>query len=266
MISANSPPADTRRERLQRGLSELWRTVKFHPILSILSPTWALADSQKSGKRDGERSNLIKRLNTRYLTIGCGLFVLAWACSPNDAHRFQQESFPTWAILPIWYLISRCNEVFYAFYRDAFAKLGRVPEFLSDLSGADRVRLALKSYGELILNFALLYALFPKEAWGSHGPKAFPDFLSYSASTITTSGGNGFAASHWALGFLTCYEIFCGLMLLVVCFAIYTGRSLAEGSSEGSNFKGCAVADVAQAKFPGEPPRSENPRGPVVQR
>jgi hypothetical protein len=56
----------------------------------------------------------------------------------------------------------------------------------------------------------------------------FTDVLSYSATTITTSGGGGFAASHWLLQALTAYEIACGLLLLVVCFTIYVGHALAE--------------------------------------
>ena len=49
------------------------------------------------------------------------------------------------------------------------------------------------------------------------------DSLWYSASTITTSGGGGYYPNHWVGQLLSFYEVACGVILLVVCFTIYTG-------------------------------------------
>ncbi len=88
------------------------------------------------------------------------------------------------------------------------------------------MRLALNSYAELILNFALIYSLIPSIWWRDPKPSTFTDVISYSAATITTSGGLGFNPQHVWLQLLSAYEVFCGLILLVVCFTIYTSRAL----------------------------------------
>lgn len=63
---------------------------------------------------------------------------------------------------------------------------------------------------------------------GTQRPSSFIDLLTYSALTITTSGGGGFVAKHWLPQLMTVYEVMCGLILLVVSFTIYTGRGLSK--------------------------------------
>ena len=85
---------------------------------------------------------------------------------------------------------------------------------------------ALTSYLEMILNFSMLLALVRADAWhdeSGNGPKSVTDILFYSASTITTSGGGGFVPNGIIPQVLTVFEIACGLILLVVCFAVYAG-------------------------------------------
>ncbi|MFD1033170.1 hypothetical protein ACFQ15_00695 [Sphingomonas hankookensis] len=199
-------------------------------LLTALSPTYALADWQKRGLRRLARATLIKRRNCTYLIVGITLavatFILTWR---GTGHPSWGTWWPILGLLT-WYLLGRCNEVFLAFYLDAFDKLRINRRPSSALAWPTRVRLALNSYAELILNFSVLYALLPADMWqcGAPRPVSFNDLLTYSALTITTSGGGGFVARHWVPQLLTVYEVMCGLILLVVSFTIYTGRGLSK--------------------------------------
>lgn len=193
----------------------------------MLSPTWMLADKAKINLRGAARSLLIRRRNVLYLRISLTVAVVAEAASLIDVNLVHGL-----AILPVRlvlaaYLVSRCNEVFYAFYRDALDKVVPRGGSRSNLSWARRLRLAFNSYVELVLNFALLYFLLPQQTLAPE-PKSFADHLFYSASTITTSGGGGMNPQGLLARMLTNYEVFCGLILLVVCFAVYVGRALSE--------------------------------------
>lgn len=122
-------------------------------LLTAWSPTFVLADRQKRGlKREG-RAKFIRGRNCTYLIVGTVLavatFALTWR-GTGDAHWGRW-----WPVLmPLaWYLQSRCNEVFLAFYLDAFDKLRINRRPSSALAWPTRVRLALNSYAELILNF-----------------------------------------------------------------------------------------------------------------
>lgn len=204
-------------------------------LLCLASPTWAVADRLKRRRDEVDTTALIVRLNHIYLGAAVVAALLAFVLNGNTL----SGAYPlrTDALRALWFgfLWSRCTEVFAAFYRDAFDKLNLTRPG-SCLSPSRRVRLALNSYAELILNFALLYWLFPPSVWkDGDAPSSFTDILFYSASTITTSGGGGFIPGRWPLQLLTAYEIACGLILLVVCFAIYAGEALSERRTEAQS-------------------------------
>lgn len=167
-------------------------------------------------------------MNGVYLAIAAAL-VLAVLWWPLPLAELQAAGWDRSFVLFAWYPFSRCTEVFVAFMRDATHKLDPAKGSRSLLTWRGRVALALRSYLELVLDFALIYALAPSCAW-QHGYAVgrFTDVLSYSATTITTSGGGGYAAADWRLQALTAYEIACGVILLVVCFTIYVAHALAE--------------------------------------
>lgn len=205
------------------------RTMRLVSIVRfVVSPTYLLADVQKRPLNGEPRAALIRRRNVTYLVVGVVLAVAAAILTRNGTGAPPWSTW--WPILgPIaWYLQSRCHEVFMAFYSDAFDKLRPERRPSSDLSWATRVRLALNSYAELILDFSVLYAMLPVTMWQCSAPRpgTFVDLLTYSALTITTSGGGGFLPRHWLLQLMSTYEVFCGLILLVVSFTIYTGRAL----------------------------------------
>ena len=209
-------------------------------LLTLFSPTFAFAARHKRELDRAGRARFIRWMNGTYLGIGVALAVSTFIVGSSDA------SGPDWSrwwpvLLPlVWYLASRCNEVFLAFYFDAFDKLRVNQRPSSALAWSMRVRLALNSYGELILDFAVLYAVLPIDMWqvDPQRPHTFTDLLTYSALTITTSGGGGFVAKHWVPQLMTVYEVMCGLILLVVSFTIYIGRGLAERPAARQNGNG----------------------------
>ncbi|WP_027360235.1 potassium channel family protein [Desulforegula conservatrix] len=196
-------------------------------LFSLLSPTWAIADFVK---KKYDRTTVIEVLNSFYLylsvvsVVGVLVFQKYWASQENTSI----SNALSYAVVYIWsyLLLSRCHEIFWAFLRDAFDKLGDPEDKKSRLGPKDRVRLALKSYLELVLNFSLLYALVPATE-GMWSSKKFPiqitDAMYFSGVTITTLGYGDFSPGHWYPQFLTVYEVFCGFILLIVCFTIYSG-------------------------------------------
>jgi voltage-gated potassium channel len=204
-----------------------------------LSPTWLLANELKSKHSPSGRASLIIRSNRRYLALGIVAALVASFVIGNDLDH------PTYVLSPLvtgpaaWILFSRCNEIFGAFYADAFDKLDPRRPKSSALAWPTRVRLALNSYLELVLNFAVLFAMCPRDWWqcGAQRPTSFTDLLAYSSLTITTSGGGGFVAKSPVLQLLTSYEVVCGLILLVVSFTIYVGRGLPSSAPDKSGLQ-----------------------------
>jgi voltage-gated potassium channel len=188
-------------------------------IAAAISPTWGIAFLLKPSN-EGRRSIAIVCLNVFYLTAAIGsTAILIWRLDDSvvPLRGFRSHGWWLWP----YFLWSRCAEVLIAFYRDAMDRLkGRPPG--SDLTGSWRVWLALNSYLELIIDYALLYTLLPATMW-TDAPDRISDALWISASTITTSGSGGFAPAHWLPELLSTLEIFGGVILLVVCFALYAG-------------------------------------------
>lgn len=200
-------------------------------VVSVISPTWRLADWLKP--RDPERRTyVIVGLNVVYLVIAVTTITSLIVWFDNSARPLRAGA---WSPLWIWgwFLLSRCAEVFMAFYRDAVDQLRDKPAG-SDLTAAWRVRLALNSYVELIIDYAMLYALLPSTVWQS-SPTAITDFLWLSASTITTSGSAGYVLAGRMPQLLSTFEIVGGIILLVVCFALYSGGRADE--RRGAQFR-----------------------------
>lgn len=204
-------------------------------IFSLLSPTWALADFTK---RRCDRTKTIKVLNSVYLAasvIGVTFIVIAQHLDNEIVCVGLYKSIPLSGVI-VWFafLMSRNNEIFLAFLKDAFDKMDSDEKSGSEndeqeiqpskLSPKDRIVLSLKSYLELVLNFSIIYALIDKSLWNSSLPLSMTDFIYYSGVTITTTGYGDVTPKHWLPQFLSVYEVFCGVILLVVCFAIYAGR------------------------------------------
>ncbi|WP_114418197.1 potassium channel family protein [Marinospirillum perlucidum] len=199
--------------------------MRWMKIFCLLSPTWLLADRFKKGC---DRTRVIKTLNSVYLSIAVASMVLVLAFQAWGAWQpwvRLHQALPLIVVF-LWgyFLLSRCNEIFWAFLMDAFDKLDAAQKSSSWLTPRQRVALSLKSYLELVINFALIYSLFPAQAafWETRPPGSLLESLYFSGVTITTLGYGDLAPAHWALQLLTVYEVFCGFILLVVCFTVYS--------------------------------------------
>ena len=198
-------------------------------ILLIVSPTLMIAKILKPNQA-GRRSIVIVGLNLFYLVFALATVAYLILHLDNVLEPLRTSVCKGWYVW-VWFLVSRCTEVFLAFYRDAIDKL-KNKQAVSDLTASWRVRLALNSYVELIVDYALLYAILPSQMW-SNGPTNFTEFLWISASTITTSGSAGFPPAHWLPQLLSTFEIFSGVILLVVCFTVYVGKNPESAGSNG---------------------------------
>lgn len=193
----------------------------------VLSPTYVFADFRKQKVGKEARTDLIKKYNKRYLqesillAIGLGL-IGHWNVYLDDDYHFV---YGLAAGLLIWLLpLSRCNEIFYAFINDALDKVAH-KEAHSKLLFHERIRLAMNSYIELVVNFGIIYFLLPFQWFNAQFP-SIADALYFSGVTITTLGYGDYSPSHILTQGLVVYEVFCGFILLIVSFTIYAGRGL----------------------------------------
>ncbi|NVJ65990.1 MAG: two pore domain potassium channel family protein [Gammaproteobacteria bacterium] len=198
----------------------------------FLSPTYFFADYRKSIYRENPKSTgkLIKKFNTIYLIISLSIALCLFFVSPVGIYKSEYKGLFMWvAALIIWaYPLSRANEVFYAFYKDAIEKLnGDNPN--SNLTYGERIQLAFKSYIELIFNFATIYLLLPSKCFKSP-PENYVDALYFSGVTITTLGYGDTSPICEIPKLLSVYQVLCGFILIIVSFAIYTGRGMGQRS------------------------------------
>lgn len=209
----------------------MWKIVK-----ALLSPTCALVycckrSARKKTKKKFERQKavgaLIRKFHTSYLVVAS---VLALVCLVLSVVGYSTEYgnpyFAFFAALVWIYSISRANEIFYAFIGDAITKV-KFKNNRSDLRFGDRIRLALWSYLELVVNFASLYYVMPAD-WFKESLENYWQALYFSGVTITTLGYGDYAPKCWVSQLLSVYEVFCGFSLLIVSFTVYVSRGTSE--------------------------------------
>lgn len=83
------------------------------------------------------------------------------------------------------------------------------------------------SYGEVLINFAIIFYLLPKQYFKNEFSSVI-EALYFSGISIATVGYGDNYPTHWSTQMLVLYEIFCGLALLLVAFAVYTGFGLGK--------------------------------------
>lgn len=89
------------------------------------------------------------------------------------------------------------------------------------LKNQDRLILSFRSYFELIINFAIIYSLLPKDFWKGGDSLNILEAMYFSGVTITTLGYGDVSPQNWFSQFLSVFEVLCGFSLIVVCLAIY---------------------------------------------
>jgi len=125
----------------------------------------------------------------------------------------------------------RIGEIVFAYYYDAMDRLNGIQN-VRPLTSADKVRLVLKSYLSLIINWALIYFAMPMSQF--HTPMtdkcsysyeftSFMDALYFSGVTITTVGyGDILPTGPWSRGLSIC-EVLVAVLVLVIALGTYLG-------------------------------------------
>lgn len=205
-----------------------------HLLKWCLSPTLFISHLYKeSASTPKERGLRVRKLNIIYFTTACILFVsivvLYVTSCLNSISPFILIIYPLWAI-------SRVNEVFMAFIKDVFDKLNPRKRRKNGLEYYERIALALRSFSELIIQYALLYFLFDTY-FNQYGlqyrlfnqPLQDPlTALYFSLITIVSIGYGEYYPIHPIGKLLVMYEIINGLLLLAVSFTVYVGLVLDE--------------------------------------
>ncbi len=139
------------------------------------------------------------------------------------------------ALFSWFYLCSRATEIFKAFLTDAIDILDdKKPS--SNLTYGDRLKLAFKSYVELILIFAIFYFIVPKEyfSFSCEGFSSIFEAIYFSGVTITTLGYGDINPVNTLVQLATVYQVLVGFSLIIVSFTIYTSKGLNKEGGPGS--------------------------------
>ncbi len=127
------------------------------------------------------------------------------------------------------FVVARSIEIFISFLTDAISKLNNEPSN-SNLTYGDRLKLAFRSYLELIVNFATFTLLLRPEHISSSCEQMMnmADALYFSASTITTLGYGDYSPNVWFLKILAVFQVLVAFSLIVVSFTIYTSKAISK--------------------------------------
>ncbi len=237
-----------------KGYGSRMKNEKSNKLWWVVSPTYKYAEGKKHlllerGSEASELSSALKGYNKSYLLfsiiICLAVQILDWLGKflfPETG--FQYHHIVSWIYWPamllvIWgFLSSRAIEICKAFLDDAIEKLnGEKP--ISDLKFGDRLRLALKSYVELIINFGTLYFVAPSCFYkDDYEFNSILEAIYFSGVTITTLGYGDISPTNWALQLATVAQVITGFSLIVVAFAIYSSLALSNIKPETKcNFK-----------------------------
>ncbi|SFC92591.1 Ion channel [Thiohalospira halophila DSM 15071] len=197
--------------------------------IRLLSPTWWLAENEKKKDSRGARTKGIIARN--YFYLACAIFFtasLGYLLENNPAETFPICLTVAFYLFAFAVPFSRCNEILFAFILDALEKTTSPEDggvtHKTNLTYRKRISLSLLSYIELMLNYALIYFILPREWFGDDSFNTILDAIYFSGATITTTGYGDFSPSHWIPQMLTIHEVLTGFSLIVVSFAIYAGR------------------------------------------
>ena len=165
------------------------------------------------------------------------IFALYVRCALNPQN---DQVYDPVGILAIFLAISRSVEIVYAFLRDAISNIDQATS-RSGLSKRDRITLIFISYGELVLDFAIIAycspALVPGASYKQHFDN-ISDAIYFSAITLTTTGyGDNYPTGEFSR-YLSVFEVLSGTVLFVVALSVYLSRGDDRSSiSQASNTK-----------------------------
>lgn len=200
-----------------------------HFCLRALSPTWWYAYSAKKNSDPVVKMKGIVARNYSYFFLSL-LFAVLAGFILNDNSLRKAPSWELFVAAMFVYAISfsRCNEILFSFIGDALDKADG-NESTSVLSYKKRIELALISYCELILNYAVIYFFMPL-CWFEEPIRTIMDAIYFSGVTITTLGYGDISPVVWLPKILVIHQVFAGFALIIVSFAVYVGKTPKSGS------------------------------------
>ncbi|MEZ9156985.1 ion channel [Vibrio lentus] len=151
----------------------------------------------------------------------------------SDRDSKERSEYPRTAQLVNWFLDTKLLSKFKESITLVFSFPSKVKSKLlsicpgaesvdgSKLKNHDRLVLSFRSYFELIINFAIIYSLLPKDFWKGGDSLNILEAMYFSGVTITTLGYGDVSPENWFSQFLSVFEVLCGFSLIVVCLAIY---------------------------------------------
>ena len=190
-------------------------------IVLLLSPTRLVIDRLKDNRTNAQsKADLLLRWNHRFFLYD--LFVafvgVVFSLLPPP-HVLPQAL--GWVVFIVAY--SRCNEIVFALLHDVGRELD-LAESSTTLTTGQRIKMAMRSYVGLFINFGVIYYFVPKlfpAAFFAPPLDNFVDALYFSGVTIATVGYGDIKPAHVVTKLLVLYELFSGLLLLVVALSVY---------------------------------------------
>lgn len=185
--------------------------------LVLFSPTRAVIDRLKRDCDPAGKKRLINRWNDFFLALFIAAIATAYL-----THVRPRLTLAIWVLLWI-FPVGRVDEMWYAFWRDAFDRLRGVDAGNSSgFSMVDRLRYLIRSYVEVTINFGILYFFLPAGMF-TRPFRSILEALYFSATTITTAGCDIFPCRAFSQ-FWCIYELAVGFTLVVVTFGSYIAR------------------------------------------
>lgn len=183
----------------------------------LLSPTRLLIDCLKRKQSNpGRKAKVLLRWNRCFFWGELGVAVVL-SVTTVAVPLLKIPTLLGYILLVVG--ASRSNEIAFAFLRDASRELEQVDP-TSNLKPGQRIKMAMRSYIGLLINFALIYYFLPKWLFDP-GFKNFVEAFYFSGVTLTTLGYGDIKPVHYSSQMLTLYEVFSGLLLVVVALAVY---------------------------------------------
>ncbi len=191
-------------------------------IVLLFSPTRFLITHLKDySKNAHEKALLLFKWNHVFFRYDV-LVALAMGVvsSPFSPPNILPAAFG-WVVFVV--ACSRINEIVSALLHDVRRELDLV-ESSTALTTGQRIKMAMRSYLGLFINFGVVFYLLPRlfpAAFFDPPLGHFVDALYFSGVTITTVGYDDIKPDHVVSKILVLYEVFSALLLVVVALSVY---------------------------------------------
>ncbi|HET9366047.1 MAG TPA: ion channel, partial [Candidatus Angelobacter sp.] len=184
-------------------------------IVFLLSPTRFVIERLKRNAKTYRRTVTIWNWIFRGIML---LWVAGLAFLKAGAFL---KLLPLWvAIVALWaFPFSRINELFIAYYRDAFQQLAAAPSE-TEITPVERLRFLVGSYFEVAVQFGILYFCFPPCFFKAEFNTVI-QAVYFSVVTITTVGYGDITPTKWESQIACIYELTVGFVLIIFALGSY---------------------------------------------